>query len=135
MIEKKRIAVTGLGFVTPIGNSYDEVLKSLRESQSGIEKCALFDDEKIPISLAGLVKGYSFPTISYDEWTFPEGISFRRDQLRSMAPNVVYGHVSMQQAIDDAKLTTEEVSNPRTSLMTASAGSQWMGRETLNKNC
>ncbi|MEM9445217.1 MAG: beta-ketoacyl-[acyl-carrier-protein] synthase family protein [Verrucomicrobiota bacterium] len=133
MVDKKRIAITGLGFITPIGNSRQDVIQSLKQSRSGIKKCELFDDPKIPISLAGLVEGFSFPSISYDEWTFPEGVSFRRDQLRSMAPNIVFGHLSMQQAIEDAGLSEQEISNPRTSLMAASTGSQWMSHETLSR--
>jgi len=129
----RRVVVTGLGFVTSIGNSRAEVVKSLKEVRTGIE---IFDELQkpgIPVKLAGTVKGFSFTTPRPDEWTVPEGYNITRDQLRSMGPNCVYAFCAMQQAIEESGLTEEMVSNPRTGAMCASAGSTWLTYEFLTQ--
>ena len=60
---KRRVVVTGLGIVSPIGNSVDEAWANLLAGKSGIARIARFDpeDEKLPISchIAGEVRGFS----------------------------------------------------------------------------
>ena len=67
----KRVVITGLGFITSIGNSRPEVLRSLKECRSGIELFSEFAGNDIPIKLAGTVKGFTFPTARFDDWTYP----------------------------------------------------------------
>ena len=129
----RRVVVTGLGFVTSIGNSKAEVLNSLKEVRTGIEFFDELNKPGIPVKLAGTVKGFSFTTPRPDEWTVPEGYKITRDQLRSMGPNCVYAFCAMQQAIEDAGLTPEMISNPRTGAMCASAGSTWLTYEFLTQ--
>lgn len=126
----KRVVITGLGFITSIGNSKEEVLSSLREGRHGIEKFSAFDKPEIPIKLAGTVKGFTFPSADREDWTYPSGYQISREQMRSMSPNALFGFCAMTQAIQDAQLTPSLVSQPRTSLATASAGSIWMCHET-----
>ncbi|HEV3408886.1 MAG TPA: hypothetical protein VG095_01210, partial [Chthoniobacterales bacterium] len=57
----RRVVVTGLGFITSIGNNRDEVLTSLRECRTGIEYFPALERPGVPIRLAGLVKGFEFP--------------------------------------------------------------------------
>ena len=85
----------------------------------------------VPVRLAGTVKDFTFPDLHPDEWTYPQGYDIPREQLRSMSPNVLYGFCAMQQAIADAKLPPELVSNPRTGAMCASAGSPWLTYDYL----
>ncbi len=63
MTAKRRVVVTGLGIVSPIGNGVDEAWANLLAGKSGIARIARFDpeDEKLPISchIAGEVKGFS----------------------------------------------------------------------------
>ena len=56
-----------------------------------------------------------------------------RKQLRSMAPHVVYAYAAMQEALADAALTPEMVSDPRTGLLCASAGSPRLTFHHLQK--
>ena len=128
----RQVVVTGLGFITSIGNSQTEVLRSLQECRSGIELFSAFDKPEIPIKIAGTIKGFTFPTADRQDWTFPPEYKITREQLRSMSPNALFGFCAMTQAIADAKLTPELVSNPRTAIMSASAGSIWMCYETSN---
>ena len=129
---KKRVVITGLGFITSIGNNRAEVLDSLRQARSGIE---IFDEMPrepgAPI-LAGTIKGFSFPGSQCDDWIYPAQYSIERAQLRSMSPHVVYAWCAMQQAIADARLGADLVSHPRTGAMCASAGSMWMSYENLH---
>lgn len=128
----RRVAVTGMGFITSIGNQKASVLKSLREVRTGLEIFDELNKPGIPVKLAGTVKGFSFPNIRQDEWLMPEGYSITRDQLRSMGPNAVFGFCAMQQAIADARLTDDMVSNPRTGAMCASGGSVWLTYEFID---
>ena len=128
----RRVVVTGLGLITSIGNDRAEVLQNLRECRTGIEYLAALDRTGVPVRLAGTVKGFEFPELHSDEWSYPDGYEIPRNQLRSMSPNVVYAYCAMQQAIADAKLSPELVSNPRTGAMCASAGSPWLTYDYLD---
>ncbi len=121
-----RVVVTGLGFVTSIGNSRAEVLESLRSQRSGIEIHPELDRPEIPVKLAGTIKGFEFPTENFESWKFPPGLTIPRQQLRSLTPHGVYAHAALLEAIADAGLAPADVSDPRTGLMTASVGSTRM---------
>ncbi len=127
-----RVVVTGLGFISSLGNSKQEVLSSLKEGRSGIEPFEDFAPDEYPVKLAGTVKGFKFPTHKPETWEYPEQFKFERSELRSLPPHGLFGLCSMQQAIADAGLTPEEVSNPRTALYGSSAGSPWLIHEALN---
>ena len=129
----RRVAVTGLGFITSIGNNREEVLRNLREGRSGIQYFPELERPGNPVRLAGLVKDFEFPELRSDEWIYPEGYKIPREHLRSMAPNVVYAYCAMKQAIAEARLPDELVSNPRTGAMCASNGSAWLTYEYLDQ--
>ncbi|MCX6937425.1 MAG: beta-ketoacyl-[acyl-carrier-protein] synthase family protein [Verrucomicrobia bacterium] len=118
-----RVFVTGLGFITSIGNDSATVERNLRDLRHGIEPYAPFAAAGIPVKVSGTVKG--FDTISNDpeEWTLPAGYAFKRELLRSMSPHVLYASCALQQAIADARLAPADVSNDQTGLYAASAGS------------
>ena len=128
----RRVVVTGLGLITSIGNNREQVLRSLRESRTGIEYYPALERTGVPVRLAGTVKEFSFPELRPDEWTYPEGYEIPREQLRSMSPNVLYAFCAMQQAIADAQLPPELVSHPRTGAMCASNGSPWLTYDYLD---
>ena len=121
-----RVVVTGLGFVTSIGNNRQQVLRSLKECRSGIEVFSEFASADVPVKLAGTVQEFQFPTTYFEDWIFPADYKLTREQLRPMAPNSLYAFCAMQQAIAEAHLTPDLVSHPRTGLMCASGGSMWM---------
>ncbi len=123
---KKRVVITGLGFITSIGNSRDEVLASLREARSGIEIFPELPQNAGSPRVAGTIKGFSFPSLVFDDWIYPREYVIERNDLRSMSPHVVYAWCAMQQAIAQARLGPEQISHPRTGAMCASGGSMWM---------
>lgn len=55
-MSKKNVAITGLGFVTSIGNDAKSVADSLISLKNGIERYKPFDDPKIPAKCVGTVK-------------------------------------------------------------------------------
>lgn len=121
-----RVVVTGLGFISSIGNSRSTVLESLREGRCGIEVMPELAAANDRVKLAGTVKGFSFPSNDQLDWTFPDSIALSRTQLRTMVPHAVFAVGAMQEAIADAGLDPAQVSTPHTGLYCASAGSSSM---------
>lgn len=128
-----RIAVTGLGFISSIGNNRLEVTESLRTQRTGIAPHPDFDRPDIPVTLAGTIEGFRFPTENPETWELPPGLEIPRKQLRSMAPHVVFAYVAMQEAIADATLLPDQVSHVRTGMFCASAGSTFLVHRHLER--
>lgn len=128
-----RPVVTGLGFITSIGNSRAEVSRSLREVRSGVEPFDEFlADPNIPVTLFGTVKEFTFPSTDPEDWTYPPRHKVPREVLRAMTPNALFALFAMREAIADAALPPESVSNDHTGLMCASGGSMWLAYENYN---
>lgn len=117
------VVVTGIGFISSIGNDRHSVLESLRALKSGIEWYAPFDDPAVPVHVMGTIKGFSVDSIDQEDWTFPPEYRVNRAFLRSLSPHALYGYCALSQAIAEAGLSEEDVSNEDTGLFTASAGS------------
>ncbi|MFP4357332.1 MAG: beta-ketoacyl-[acyl-carrier-protein] synthase family protein [Puniceicoccaceae bacterium] len=117
------VVVTGLGFITSIGNSRDEVRESLLALRSGIESYPAFDDPKIPIHVLGTVKEFETSSIDQEDWIYPAKYRINRAFLRSLSPHVLYGFCALKDAIADAGLSDGDISDPDTGMFTASAGS------------
>ncbi len=105
----RRVVVTGMGIVSAIGNNTQEVLASLREAKSGIVKA----DKYAELGFRSQVHGA--PTLD------PENMIDRR-AMRFHAGGTAWNHVAMDQAIQDAGLGVEEVSNERTGMIMGSGG-------------
>jgi 3-oxoacyl-[acyl-carrier-protein] synthase-1 len=118
-----RVYITGLGFITSIGNDAARVTESLRELRHGFELYPPFQKPEIPVKVAAPVRDFSTDSTDCEDWTFPSRYSIKREVLRGMAPHGVFAWCAMQQAIEDAKLGEADVSNPLTGLYAASGGS------------
>ena len=108
------------------------MLDSLRHARSGIEIFPELPQTPGSPRVAGTIKGFSFSSTAFDDWTMPPGYAIDRTELRSMCPHVVYAWCAMQQAIAHARLAPDRVSHPRTGAMCASGGSMWMIYENLH---
>ena len=117
------VVVTGMGFITSIGTDKATVTESLRSLRHGISVYDRFRELDAPIHLAGQVPGFDISSNDPEDWTYPEQYALKRDQVRSMSPHVLYAHCAMRQAMADAGLSAEDISDPRTGLFTSSAGS------------
>lgn len=118
----RRVFITGIGFITSIGNDAATVLQNLRELHHGIELYPPFQRPDIPIKVAAPVRGFDTSSMDPEDWTWPERYRVRREQLRSMAPHVLYSHCALVQAIEDARLAPEDISNENTGMFAASGG-------------
>uniref|UniRef100_UPI00404762DD beta-ketoacyl-ACP synthase I n=1 Tax=Yoonia sp. TaxID=2212373 RepID=UPI00404762DD len=105
----RRVVVTGLGIVSPIGNNADEVLASLKAGTSGIVASPEMAEHGFRSQIAGNVK-----------LDIAEHVEKRA--LRFMGPGAAYAYIAMGQAIADAGLDADTVSNPRTGLIAGSGG-------------
>lgn len=121
-----RIFITGLGFVTSIGNDAATVTGNLRNLRHGLELYPPFQKPDIPCKVVGTVKDFFTDSADQEDWTFPARYKIKRELLRSMAPNGLYAHCAMLQAIEDARLTEADVANPQTGLYAASGGSPFL---------
>jgi 3-oxoacyl-[acyl-carrier-protein] synthase-1 len=105
----RRVVVTGMGIVSSIGNNTQEVLASLREAKAGIVRA----DKYVELGFRSQVHGA--PTLE------PEGAIDRR-AMRFLGGGAAWNHVAMEQAIRDAGLSDNEVSNERTGIIMGSGG-------------
>jgi len=121
-----RVFITGLGFVTSIGNDVATVTRNLRELRHGFELYPPFQKPEIPVKITGTIKDFFTDSVDPEDWTFPSRYRVKRELLRSMAPNGLFAHCAMLQAIEDAKLTEADISNPLTGLYAASGGSPFL---------
>lgn len=121
-----RVFITGLGFITSIGNDATAVSRSLRELRHGFELYPPFQRPEIPVKVTGTIKEFTTDSTDPEDWTFPARYRIKRELLRSMAPNGLFAHCAMLQAIEDARLTEADISNPLTGLYAASGGSPYL---------
>jgi 3-oxoacyl-[acyl-carrier-protein] synthase-1 len=110
----RRAVITGIGVVSSIGNNKEEVLESLKTGKSGIAFNQEFADYKLRSNVSG--------KIDIDVKEFVD-----RKAMRFMGDAAAYSYISMAQAIEDAGLNEEQVSNERTGLLVGSGGgsSKW----------
>jgi 3-oxoacyl-[acyl-carrier-protein] synthase-1 len=109
MSKTKRVVVTGMGIVSSIGNNVETVRNSLMSQKSGIVSSDIYKEMGFRSQIHGEVK------INLED-------HIDKKQLRFMGAGAAYSVLSMEQAIVDAGLTNEEVSNPRTGLIAGSGG-------------
>ena len=105
----RRVVVTGLGIVCPIGNNAQEVVASLREARSGITGA---EDYK-RMGFRSQVEG----SLKIDL----ESMLDRRTR-RFMGDGAAYNYIAMQQAVTDSGLEESNVSHVRTGLIMGSGG-------------
>ncbi len=116
--------VTGVGFITPIGNDRASVERSLREGRHGIAPVEFLGNPDLPVKVAGIVRGFDVESPSWRDWSFPAGYDIPKEVLRGMAPHGVYAICAVEQALAHAGLRPADIAeDPATGLYCASAGS------------
>jgi 3-oxoacyl-(acyl-carrier-protein) synthase len=128
-----RVVISGLGFVTSIGNDRASVTRSLRELQSGIERFDFLPGADLPVKVAGTIKGFDTSGALWPTWRWPAGCAIPRDMLRGMPAHGLYAIVAFEQALADAQLAAAEIANEDTGLLCASGGSPRLTRLYLNQ--
>ena len=105
----RRVVVTGMGIVSSIGNTTQEVVASLREAKSGVVRA----EKYVELGFRSQVHG--MPSLDASQ------IVDRR-AMRFHAAGTAWNHVAMDQAILDAGLTDSDVSHERTGIIMGSGG-------------
>ena len=129
----RKVYITGLGFITSIGNDLLTVAESLRDLRHGMVQYPPFQKADVPVKVAAPIRDFQTDSTDQEDWLFPARYSIRRETLRGMAPHGIYSYCAMQQAVEDAKLTEADWSNPQTGLYAASAGSPFLLGHHLEK--
>jgi 3-oxoacyl-[acyl-carrier-protein] synthase II len=121
-MELKRVVVTGLGALTPIGNTVDEYWKNLVDGKSGAAPITHFDAEKFKTKFACEVKNFN-----------AEDFLSRKD-ARKMDKFAQYAMVASDEAIADAKLNLDEVNKLRVGVIWGAGigGLETFQNEVLN---
>ena len=105
----RRVVVTGMGIVSSIGNTTQEVVASLREAKSGIVRAEKYAELGFRSQVHGM------PTL--DASTVVD-----RRAMRFHAAGTAWNHVAMDQAIRDAGLSENEISDERVGIAMGSGG-------------
>jgi len=105
----RRVVVTGIGIVSSIGNNKQEVLQSLRDGRSGIR----FSEKYAELGFRSHVEG----TIEIDTEAMID-----RKLRRFMGDAAAYNYIAMKEALEDAGLAEDEISDPRIGIIVGSGG-------------
>ncbi|MEX6314268.1 beta-ketoacyl-ACP synthase II [Providencia manganoxydans] len=120
-MSKRRVVVTGLGMLSPVGNTVESSWKAVCDGQSGISLIEHFDITNHATKFAGVVKDFN-----YEDY----GIS--RKEARKMDPFIQYGIAAGSQAIKDSGLEVTEANATRIGL---AIGSGIGGLGLIQENC
>jgi 3-oxoacyl-[acyl-carrier-protein] synthase II len=108
MVEARRVVVTGVGAVTPVGNTAEEFWAALLQGKSGIGPITRFDAGPLPTKIAGEVKGF-------DSLQFID----KKDD-RKFDPFLKYAIACAAMAVEDAGLNVERVDRTRFGVLVGS---------------
>src|SRR5919198_3257584 len=90
--QRRRVVVTGIGLVTPLGTGLEKTWKAICAGESGITRITKFDPSNFPSQIAGEVK-------DFDPATYIE-----KKEIKKMDPFIHYAVGASQLAVDDAGL-------------------------------
>ena len=105
----KRVVISGMGLVSPLGNNKAETLASLREGRSGIKFQEAYKEMGLRSHVAGSIDLQMEDLID-------------RKLYRFMGDAAAFSYVALAEAIKDAGLEASEVSNFRTGIVAGSGG-------------
>ena len=100
-MEPRRVVLTGLGALTPVGNTTEEFWSALKQGKSGIGPITRFDASAYPTRIAGEVRG------------FDEGKYVDRKEARRLDPYLKYAIATSVMAVEDAALDPARVDGTR----------------------
>ncbi len=107
-MDKRRVVVTGLGALTPVGNSTEEYWAALAQGKSGIGPITKFDPAGLPTRIAGEIRNFD-PL----KW-------FDKKEARRLDPYLKYAVACAVMAVEDAALNVEKVEHTRFGVLVGS---------------
>lgn len=105
---KRRVVVTGLGAVTPIGNNVDEMWQGIVEGRCGIDQITHFDTSNMKVKLAGEVK-------DLDVTAFLD-----KKAIRKMDKFIQFGLIAAKEAIKDSQIDLDKIDHDRFGVVVSS---------------
>lgn len=120
-MKQRRVVVTGLGALTPLGNTVSEFWKNLVEGKSGAAPITHFDTSKFKTTFACELKGYD--PLNY----------FEKSEVKKMDPFSQYAMASTAEAVKDSELNLEKIDKTRVGVIWGSGngGFQTFQHEVL----
>ena len=100
-MQKRRVVVTGLGCITPVGNSVDELWSSLMSGKSGVSNISVFDTEKMPVKFSASIK--DFDAEKY----------FDSKEQRKLDLFMQYGMAAGIDAVNDSNINNSDIDTER----------------------
>ena len=120
---ERRVVITGLGAITPLGNNVEEFWKGIKEGKCGIDQITKFDTTDFKVKLAAEVKGYN-----------PEDY-FEKREAKRLDLFSQYAMVAAREAWKDSKLDKEKENMERVGVIIGSGIGGIQTIETENKKC
>lgn len=118
-MSKRRVVITGLGIVSPVGSTIDSAWAAILAGQSGIGPITRFDVSNFPVRFGGAVKGFNA-----EDYLSPK-------DLRKIDPFMHYGYAAGAQSLKDSGLVVTAENSPRIGVaMGAGIG----GLDTIEEN-
>lgn len=105
-MSKRRVVITGMGVVSPVGNNVEETWNSVKTGKCGITRISLFDPARLPVQIAAEVKDFNVEDYGIDS-----------KAVRKMARFSKFCLAASAQAIKDAGYTKETLQNEKTAVM------------------
>ncbi len=107
-MSKRRVVITGMGLISPVGHSVEETWQSLLAGKNGIDRITLFDTTDFTTKIAGEVK--NFDPLKY----------FDRKEARRMDRFTQFAMVAAEEAIKDSGLNLEKEDRDRIGVIVGS---------------
>ena len=117
---EKRVVITGLGAITPIGKNVEETWKGIENGVCGIDKISLFDTTNFKTSLAAEIKDYQ--ALDY----------FEPKQAKRFDRSSQFAMISAREAVKDSGITTENTNFERVGVFVSSGIG---GLRTIQEQC
>lgn len=117
---ERRVVITGLGAITPIGNNVEETWKGIKEKKCGIDEITLFDTTNYKTKLAAEVKNYE------------AGEHFDRKQAKRLDRSSQFAIIAAREAFQDSGITKENTDMERVGVFVSSGIG---GLQTIQEQC
>ena len=105
---KRRVVVTGIGALTPIGNNVNDTWKGILNHQCGIDLIQSFDTSNMKVKVAGELK--NFEATEYLD----------KKDVRKMDKFIQYGLIAAKEAVKDSKLEIDSINHDRFGVVVSS---------------
>lgn len=125
--------ITGLGFITSIGNDYAGVRLSLVEGRHGLEAVEFLGNPDLPVKVVGTIKEFKATSPNWRDWTYPARYAVERETLRGLSPHGLFALCAIEQALADASLKYDDIDDGDTGLYCASAGSTLLAHHHVSR--